>query len=317
MNGFQSRDCPHCRSSQREIVFNVEVDEFCRINWSYNSNYRSVLAIEEFTYFPIDRCLQCGFVYARLLPSAEFLNKLYERVINADIAAKASWNLQDLARRLGYVGKLCRLIRDDQDRAVLDFGCGFGATARLLADCGMKIVAYDPSPVRVDAVRKRCAEALVTDNLKDLEKNAPYAGVILDNVLEHAPEPNLLIEFISGLLRPDAIVYLSVPSYEEADVRRLQKDIQRNRLSEMTVNPWEHLSYFDIKRLDRLLGTYKLVPLRRCELPWSVEIGLRPERVLSRRMRNSMASGCRLLWYAIRGTTFDSVQDRFYRYIAN
>ena len=102
-------------------------------------------------------------MYARLLPSAEFLNKLYERVINADIAEKASWNLHDLARRLGYIGKLCRLMRGDQDRAMLDFGCGFGATARLLADCGMKIVAYDPSPVRVDAVKKRCAEALVTD----------------------------------------------------------------------------------------------------------------------------------------------------------
>ena len=109
MNSFQTRDCPLCRSNRREIVFNLEADEFCRINWSYNSNYRSLLGIEEFAYFPIDRCLQCGFVYARLLPSAEFLNGVYERVINADIAENASWNLHDLARRLEYVGKITLL----------------------------------------------------------------------------------------------------------------------------------------------------------------------------------------------------------------
>ena len=116
---------------------------------------------------------------------------------------------------------------DDHNRTVLDFGCGFGATTKLLADCGIKIVAYDPSSARVDAVKKRCAEAFVTDNVKDLESEAPYAGIILDNVLEHVPDPNLLVGFISRLLKPGAIVYLSVPSYEEIYIRRLQRDVQQ------------------------------------------------------------------------------------------
>ena len=256
-------------------------------------------------------------MYARFLPSVEFLNNVYERVINADIAEKASWNLQDLARRLEYIGKFLCLMRDDRDRAVLDFGCGFGATTRLLADCGIKIVAYDPSPVRLATVRKRCAEAVVTGDLKDLEANAPYAGMILDNVLEHLPDPNLLIVFISGLLRPGAIVYLSVPSYEKVNIRRLQRDIERKNLSEMTLNPWEHLNYFDVKHLDWLMAKYKIMPLRRCEIPGAVEIGLRPENILSRRMRNSLASGCRLLRYGISGRAVDDVQSRFYRRIEN
>ena len=205
----------------------------------------------------------------------------------------------------------------DHDPMILDFGCGFGATARLLMDCGLKVVAYDASVVRVNSVKERCAGALVTANLKDLEANAPYAGVVLDNVLEHVPEPNNVIEFISGLLRTDAKVYVSVPSYEQADVRRLQRDIERGRLSEMTLNPWEHLSYFDVEHLDGLMGRSNLVALRRCELPGSVEIGLRPETVLSRRVRNSVASGSRLLRYAINGTSVDRVGDRFYRFAEN
>ena len=60
---------------------------------------------------------------------------------------------------------------------------------------------------------------------------------------------------------------------------------------------------------------HKIVPLRRCEIPGAVEIGLRPELVMSRRIRNSLASGYRLLWYGISGKALDSVQDRFYRYI--
>jgi SAM-dependent methyltransferase len=297
------------------MVFNLEVDDFCRLNWSYNSNYRSVAKLAEPAYFPIDRCLQCGFVYARLLPSAEFLNRVYESVINSEIAEKASWNVGDLARRAGYIGKMLLLMGDGNDRKVLDFGCGFGATARLLADCGIKIVAYDPSLVRVDAVRKRCADVFVTNAVKDLELEAPYAGIVLDNVLEHVPHPNVLIGFISGLLKPGAIVYLSVPSYEEITIHRLQKDVQRNDLSEMTLNPWEHLNYFDVKHLDWLMKKHRIVPLRRCEIPGSVEIGLRPERIVFRRIRNSIASGYRLLRYGINGKAVDSVHDRFYRYI--
>jgi SAM-dependent methyltransferase len=297
------------------MMFNLEVDQFCRINWSYNSDYRTILGIEDIKYFPIDRCLQCGFVYARFLPSAQFLNKIYERVIDGKIAHKASWDLQDLARRLGYIGKLFGLMLDHHDRAILDFGCGFGATTRLLADCGLKTVAYDPSRIRVESVQRRCAEAVVAYDLKDLEENGPYAGIILDNVLEHIPDPDVVIKFIGGLMIHGAIVYLSVPSYEEANIRRLKRDIQRNRLSEMTLNPWEHLNYFDVEHLDGLMRKYGLVPLRGCELPGPVEIGLRPEIFASRRRRNSIASAYRLLRYAINGTAVDSVCERFYRYI--
>jgi SAM-dependent methyltransferase len=296
------------------MLFNLEVDQFCGINWSYNSDYRTILGITDSRYFPIDRCLQCGFIYARLLPSAEFLNKIYEGVINGKIAEKASWNLQDLARRLGYIEKLFCLMLDHYDRAILDFGCGFGATSRLLADCGLKTVAYDPSRIRVETVKKRCAEALVTCDLKDLEENGPYTGIILDNVLEHVPDPDAVIQFISELMVHGAIAYLSVPSYEEADIRRLKREIQRHRSSEMTLNPWEHLNYFDVEHLDGLMKKYDVVPLKGCELPGPVEIGLRPETLASRRRRNSMASAYRLLRYAISGTAVDSVCERFYRY---
>jgi SAM-dependent methyltransferase len=297
------------------MVFNLEVDQFCRINWSYNSDYRTILGIAESRYFPIDRCLQCGFVYARFLPSVEFLKKVYEDVINDKIAEKASWNLQDLARRLGYLEKLFCLMLDRRDRAVLDFGCGFGATSRLLAECGLKTIAYDTSRIRVESVKKRCAEVFVTFELKDLEENGPYTGIILDNVLEHVPDPDTVIKFISALMVHGAIAYLSVPSYEEANIRRLKREMQRDRSSEMTLNPWEHLNYFDIEHLDRLMKKYDLVPLRGCELPGPVEIGLRPEILASRRRRNSIASAYRLLRYAIGGTAVDSVCERFYRFI--
>jgi SAM-dependent methyltransferase len=318
MNDFQIRGCPLCRSSQREALFNVEVDQFCRINWSYNSDYRKILGIGDDTaYFLIDRCRRCGFIYARFAPSAGFLCKIYERVINTSIADTASQDAQDLARRLRYIAKLLCLVPDRCHLATLDFGCGFGATTRLATDCGIKMVAYDSSRVRVDAVKERCAGALAVYDLKNLEENGPYASIVMDNVLEHVLEPDLIVRFISGMLSPGAIVYLSVPSYEEANVLRLQKDIHRNRLSDMTLNPWEHLNYFDIEHLDRLMGKYGLVPLRGCELPDAVEIGLRPEMSLPRRIMNSVASGWRLVSYAISGMGVDSVQDRFYRHVQN
>jgi SAM-dependent methyltransferase len=207
-------------------------------------------------------------------------------------------------------------LRDNHQQTILDFGCGFGATTRLLTDCGIKVVAYDPSSVRIDAVKKRCTGTLVTNDMETLRMNAPYAGIILDNVLEHVPDPNLLIEFISGISDSGAIVYLSVPSYEASTVRRLQRDLKRNELSEITINPWEHLNYFDLAHLDRLMGKHKMMPLRSYEIPGYVEIGLRPEGEPSRRIRNSIATGLRLVWYGLSGRAIESVQNRFYRHLA-
>jgi SAM-dependent methyltransferase len=239
---------------------------------------------------------------------------VYDRVISVEIAEKASLELRDLARRSQYVKKFLCLLHDNRNQKVLDFGCGFGATTRLLTACGINVVAYDPSLVRIDAVKKRCAEAIVTSDIETLRMNAPYSGIILDNVLEHVPDPNSLIELISGILDSGAIIYVSVPSYEKSTVRRLQGDLQRNELSEMTINPWEHLNYFDLAHLDWLMGKHKMSPLRSYEMPGSVELGLRPEREPSRRILNSIATGFRLLWYGLSGRAIESVQNRFYRH---
>jgi SAM-dependent methyltransferase len=241
---------------------------------------------------------------------------VYDGVISAEVAEKASCGLRDLARRAQYVGKLCCLLHDNNHQKILDFGCGFGATTRLLTACGINVVAYDPSSVRIDAVKKRCTEAIVTSDIETLRMNAPYSGVILDNVLEHVPDPNLLIEFISEILDSRAIIYVSVPSYEESTVRRLQRDLQRHELSEMTINPWEHLNYFDLAHLDWLMGKRKMMPLKNHEVPGPVEIGLRPEGEPSRRILNSIASGFRLLWYGLNGRVIESVENRYYRHTA-
>jgi hypothetical protein len=55
------------------------------------------------------------------------------------------------------------------------------------------------------------------------------------------------------------------------------------------------------------------VPLRQDCLPLEVNIGLRPERHLSRRLRNTLPSFGRGLRYAVTGNVLSNVNRRCYR----
>jgi hypothetical protein len=182
----------------------------------------------------------------------------------------------------------------------------------LLKATGVEVVGYDPSQPRLEAVRT--TECIVATREQELMHLAPYDILICDNVLEHVPDPCKALEVLSSVSSSEAVIYVSVPSYEKGFVQQQLNALKKGLPVDMTLNPWEHLNYFDLSHLDRLLTRYGFAPILACQLPGHVNIGLRPEVARLSRFKNTLASFLRMVRYGTLGSTARSVENAFYRF---
>ena len=306
---MQPRRCPLCGSNEHETVVELEADAFCRTNWTYSPDFRSILGIGERAVFPVVRCRRCAMVFASLLPDADFLNALYDRVIQKAECVEGSENRPGYARRLRYVAELLELAPAADPLRALDYGSGLGVTLRILRACGVEATGFDPSALRSDYVREH--DLTIAGDRAAL--GGIFAIVVLDNVLEHLSDPVETVEWLSGVTAPGTVAYVSVPPYEDAFLRAQVERHRRGEAVDMTLNPWEHLNYFSLEHLDALLarGGFRRLAARERTSPPAV--GLRPERSAVRRSKNAAASMARLARYAIRGDVLATAEHAFYR----
>jgi len=308
---FTVRTCPCCGGDERRRLFDLPLDAFCSVNWSYVPDFARVLGLPGTARFPLARCAGCGFVYAELLPSTDFLALLYDRVVRHDRDREAVETRASVARRMRYVAILLELASSERMPTALDFGCGPGATLRLFAAAGVSAVGYDPSPVRRVYVESQ--GLAVTATFDELRARGPFDLVVCDNVLEHIPDPGAAIRFLASVTVPGSVVFVSVPDCGDRFIESQRKLLAAGQPVDMSLNPLEHLNFFDVPHLDRLLGQGGFLPVARARLPGDVNIGLRPEPNLRNRVNNSLASAVRLARYAASTETVRTVTHEFYR----
>jgi len=247
------------------------------------------------------------------LPSDDFLKLVYERVILFSECQAGSENGPGYARRMRYVATLMDLCAVRENFRALDFGCGLGVTLRLLHSANATVIGYDPSPVRGDSIKVPGVIVLRTlDEIERLEEK--FDMVICDNVLEHIPDPPQTIKLIATLCKPGSVLFVSVPGYEHAFIKHQLTAIDNGEMIDMTLNPWEHLNYFNLLSLDRMLLNAGFESIKALQLPETINIGLRPESSGFNRLKNGLASTIRMIRYVALGDTSRSVEHSFYRF---
>lgn len=308
---FVLRSCPCCGSSDGDLLFDLEAEQFCSVNWSYSTDIRQLLDLPLGARFPIYRCRGCRFVYARLLPPKEFLSCVYEQIILHEECLKGSENKTSYARRMRYVASLIDLAPRQESLRALDFGCGVGVTSRMLSCAGVETFGYDSSRSRADYVKSK-AFTIVRDE-QTISEHGPYDIIVCDNVLEHVSQPLQTAGFLASVGRSDAVLYVSVPDYEGPFIEQQLAAIRAGHAVDMSLNPWEHLNYFSLFHLDNLLAKHGFFPITATQLVGHVDIGLRPEASISMRLKNGMASMYRLSKYVVTGNSLRNVNGVFYR----
>jgi len=307
-NRFSSRRCPFCGSNKSSCFMDLETDMFCLGNWTYNKNYKELLNLSHKATFPIHRCAACGFRFAKYLPNTDFLDLVYDKIINMQNCNDGSENLQSYSRRMMYLGELLSCL-GNHDLKILDYGCGVGVDLKILKSVNIKCIGYEPSRERLKKMIQ--SDLNVYSDEESLFSECPYDAIICDNVLEHVPCPNEIVGIFSKLSKKDTVLFVSVPDSNIKFFKNQKSRILKKLPLDMSLNPWEHLNYFEIKYIDRLFDNAGFSPINP---NINVNIGLRQEGGGLNRLRNILASMVRLIDYAVTGRTNRNPNWLFYKY---
>ena len=119
--------------------------------------------------------------------------------------------------RLGYVAGRCTLA----GAAVLDVGCGGGLLSEALAQAGARVTAIDLAPNLLKVARlhglesgikvdyREVAAETFADMMFEAGTPASFDAITCMEMLEHVPEPALVIDACARLLKPGGRLFLS------------------------------------------------------------------------------------------------------------
>jgi 2-polyprenyl-3-methyl-5-hydroxy-6-metoxy-1,4-benzoquinol methylase len=301
-----ARNCPCCGAQTSPAIVSISAQQIANNNWSCRENYQTLLDLSGDELYDIVKCSECDFIYSKDLPSPEFLCLVYDEVIDLNTEQALAQYKNEYPRRLNYLSILSHLVSDNTaGLKALDFGAGFGQTSKIMQALDIDVVAYETSTLRRSSLSELGINTVST--IEQIIQNGPYSVIICDNVLEHVPAPNTVIELFESISHADSIVFISVPSYEKQEVDRSLATL------DMSLNPWEHLNYFDKQHLDIMLAKYNFDVIPADQLGANINIGLRVENSAFARLKNAAASYLRLLRFITSGASVESVNRRFYR----
>jgi 2-polyprenyl-3-methyl-5-hydroxy-6-metoxy-1,4-benzoquinol methylase len=96
----------------------------------------------------------------------------------------------------------------------LDVGCSAGAYSQLLVDHGFRpVVGVDVDASAIESGRREFPQVeFLVAPAETLDERDRYSLVLCTEVLEHAHDPNAIVDMIERALRPDGVAVFSLPN---------------------------------------------------------------------------------------------------------
>ena len=253
-----ANECKLCNS-------NSYVSIKCRIDANNIDKFKSFSKLKyngNLDYFlnkgldiSISFCSKCKFYWYTNTPTDKELSKMYQdsNLINP-INLKLKKNILTSKNEL-LLTRILRVYRSTYSSSnfskskvrLLDFGSGTGDFSRIAKQSGLDVTAYDPSLNR--NTLKNDENIVYHDNINDLPNNY-FDIIILNQVLEHVPNPVETLSRINEIGNENVLVYIAVPNIETAaEGKNIWKDWPFNK-NIHTMAPFEHLNGFTPRALE-------------------------------------------------------------------
>lgn len=223
--------CPLCKSEDLHLYKKAA----CHLHARYDPALSAVLNWQ--------RCHTCQHIFRDGFYTEEALKIVFKgtnpnQIVGYDIENQRRISAKMIDKVLPY----------QHDGIWMDVGFGNGSLLFTAAEYGFHPFGLDLRPNSVEDLKKYKIPALYSD-IAHIQTNAPMSVISLCDVLEHISYPNIALEKCYTLLKPNGVLFLSMPNTES---------IAWDDLDQKNANPYwgeiEHCHNFSRTRLYQLLA---------------------------------------------------------------
>lgn len=152
-------------------------------------------------------CRSCGYIFGNPRPTIEALVDFYSKPTKYD-----SWLSEEGARNKLWTRRLKKMRRTARPGNLLDIGAGIGQLLHLARREYTEVSGTEVSSSAVEIAWKKYGLRLHHGTLDTLSlPPESFDNVTAFHVLEHVPNPKLMIQKCFSLLRKTGVLVLAVP----------------------------------------------------------------------------------------------------------
>ena len=183
---------------------------------------------------------------------------------------------------------------------VLDVGCGKGFFAEQIAEQGNEVHGVDClAPAEVSSALKSYHQADLFNGLgaaRQAYAHGVFDRILFLDVLEHLPRPEILLDEVRPLLKPDGQVVVSVPNVANFSVR-LMLLFGKFQYTERGILDRTHLRFFTKDTIRSLVESagYTVIRERMTAVPVELVLAWSPENPILRALDFTATLLARLL----------------------
>ncbi len=205
------------------------------------------------SWITVRRCSACGFLFTAERNGDFRDDRLADEIEDFYhwLDASRDQRVPLLAERLERIARTHGL---GDELSVLEIGTGAGALAAACAAHGHRYTGLEPflgERFAEDDLASTPGITILPLRLEAYEPTERFDVVVMDNVLEHLPDPVGAVRKLLGLLRPGGVLWAQVPN--EANLVLKHKILSRIKHRQITFPG--HVNLFTRRTLARCLRT--------------------------------------------------------------
>ena len=156
----------------------------------------------------ICECEPCGYIFDNPRPTVQELITFYSQPTKYD-----SWLAEEKARDLLWERRLKLLMRVTKPGSLLDVGAGIGQFLNVARPHFSSVCGTEVSESAIEIARKNYGLMLLRGEIHAMDFGATqFDNITVFHVLEHVPNPRIVIERCARLLAPGGVLVIAVPN---------------------------------------------------------------------------------------------------------